>query len=145
MAAVSKKISSQTHLSINNSVVVRLSTGTADSYLITGVFLRFLSNCLFLPPASSQKQRYRKIAGLPEQHFQHLLPPMMDATATVGAAISRLGLRNKIHIHLKSFTAIFWSESVLGPVTQPDSSSGNYILLTQIPPYSCSRTHEFSC
>lgn len=143
-ATVSKKISSQTLLSINNSAVVRLSTGSVDSYLITGVFLCFLSNCLFLPPASSQKPRCRRIAGLPKQHFQHL-PPTIDATATAGAAISSMGLRNETRVRLKSFTAIFWSERMLALVTQPNSSSGNCILLTQIPPYSFSRMHESSC
>lgn len=145
MATVSRKISSQTLLSINNSAVVRLSTGSVDSYIVTGIFLHFLSNCLFLPPASSQKQRCRRIAGLPTQYFKYLLPPMMDATAAAGAAISRMGLRNETHVSLKSFTAIFWSERMLALVTEPNSSSGNYIPLTQIPPYSFSRLHESSC
>lgn len=60
---VSKKISSQTLLSINNSAAVKLSAGSVDSYLITGVFLAFLSNCLFLPPASPQKQGAEGLQG----------------------------------------------------------------------------------
>lgn len=118
-----------------------LSTGSVDNYLITSVFLPFLLNCLFLPTASSQKQRCR-IAGLPEHHFQHLLPPTMDTTAVMGAVIFRMGLRNETHINLKPFTAISWSErmSGLGLVTKPNSSSDNYILLTRSPFNSFSRT-----
>lgn len=141
MATVSEKISSQPLLSINNSAAMRLSTGSVDNYLITSVFLPFQSNCLFLPPASSQKQRYR-VAGLPKHHFQYLLPPTMHITAIVGAVISRMGLRNETHVNLKSFTAIFWTErmSGLGLVTKSNFSSGNYILPTQSPSYSFSRT-----
>lgn len=139
MTTVSEKISSQTLLSINNSAAERLSTGSVDNYLITSLFLPFQSNCLFLPPGSSQKQRCR-IAGLPKHHFQRLLPPTMDTTTVSGAIISRMGLRNETHINLKSFTAIFWSERIsdLGLVTKPNSSLGNYILLTQSPSYSFS-------
>lgn len=135
MTTVSEKISSQTLLTINNSAAGRLSTGSVDNYLITSVFLPFQSNCLFLPPASSQKQRCRIAGLLPKHHFQHLLPPTMNATAVTGAVISRIVLRNEIHINLKSFTAIFWNErmSGLGLVTKLNSSSGNYILLTRSP------------
>ena len=126
------------------NATVKTSISSQSKYLKQISWITF-SNCLFLPPASSQKQRCRRIAGLPKQHFQHLLPPTMDATATAGGVISRMGLRNEIHVHLKSFTAIFWSEKMLALVTQPNSSSGNYILLTQIPPYSFRRTHESSC
>lgn len=141
MATVSEKISSQTLLSINNSAAMRLSTGSVDNYLITSVFLPFQSNCLFLPPASSQKQRCR-VTGLPKHHFQYLLPPTMDTTAIMEAVISRMGLRNETYVNLKSFTAIFWTErmSGLGLVTKPNSSSGNYILLTRSPSYSFSKT-----
>lgn len=107
-------------------------------------FSLFNQIACFFPQLLPKKQRCR-IAGLPKHHFQCLLPPTMDITAVAGAVISRMGLSNKTHINLKSFTAIFWSErmSDLGLVTKSNSSLSNYILLTQSPSYSFSRTWVF--
>ena len=54
---VSEKISSQTLLSINNSAAMKISAGSVDSYLITGVFLGFLSSSLLSTSSFSPKGR----------------------------------------------------------------------------------------
>lgn len=82
---------------------MRLSTGGVDSSLIAGLFQIFYQIACFFPQTLPKS----KVAVLPKQCFQQLLPSIMDASDTAGAAISTMGLRNETNVRLKSFTAIF--------------------------------------